>query len=463
MAKFPQPSLSAGELSPGMRGRVDMARYYVALGRARNFITKPTGGGAKRPGTRFRGYVKYSDRITRLLPFVYSTEVKYLVEMGHHYMRFWVDGALLTNSQKAITGITNASPAVVTSAAHGFTNGQQVVIQGVSGLTRVNGRTFTVAGATTNTFQLAGFDSSGDPAYAAGGSAGRIVEVATPYTEAMLRDVRFTQSADVLFLVHGEVAPQELRRTGANAFQLRTFAFKRGPFRGFNTDEAALMTVSAATGSVTVETNVDYFTSDMVGSLLYLEEKELRGVKPWASGEKNIAVGTLRRSDSKVYRVASVPSNKGSMGTPYHLTGGSRPVHDVGRAFDGPQDVKDDGVNSYAVGVEWEFVHNTFGLLQITSYVNAREVRATVIERIPDSCVGSLPSPSNTWTFSGNGSQVEFDITGAGSYSYLDYSVKIAGTPVQSNPSYPGGGGVGGGGGGNPRPGNDYGTPIQLV
>src|SRR5690606_37583843 len=160
----------------------------------------------------------------------------------------------------------------------------------------------------------------------------------------------------------------------------------------------------------------DFFTAQDVGSLLYLEEKELRGVKPWASGEKNVPVGALRRSDSKVYRAASVPSSMGSMGTPFYLTGGTRPIHDVGRAFDGPQDVKDDGVSGCAVGVGWASVHNTLGLVQATTYVNAREVKATVIERIPDSIGGSLPTPSNTWTLSGNGSTVQFSIAGATSY-----------------------------------------------
>lgn len=455
MPKFSQPSLSAGELSPGMRGRVDMARYYIALGRARNFITKPTGGGAKRPGTFFRGHTKYADRLTRLVPFVYSTEVKYLIEMGHEYMRFWVDGALLTNAQKGIAGISNAPQAVVTSVAHGFSEGQQVIVQNVRGMTRLNGRTFTIVDVTTDTFKLAGFDSSAEAAYIAGGTVGRIVEVATPWTESMLRDVRFTQSADVLFLVHGDVPPQELRRTGADRFRLRPFKFKRGPFRGFNTDESAVMAVSGESGMVDVTTNVDFFTPEMVGSLLYLEEKELRGVKPWASGEKNVPVGALRRSDSKVYRAASVPSAMGSMGTPFYLTGGTRPIHDVGRAFDGPQDVKDDGVNSYAVGVEWEFLHNTFGLVEITGYTNARQVRAVVIERVPSSLVGTAPAPANTWTFSGDGSTVQYSIAGATSPSYLDYAVSVDGVPVQSNPNYTGGGGVNTGGGGNVRPGGN--------
>lgn len=456
MAKYPQPSMSGGELSPGLHGRVDLVRYTISLGRARNVFTKPTGGAQKRPGTRFRGYTKYADKKTRLVRFVYSTEVRYVVEMGHNYLRFWVDGALLTNASKLVTDISNAAAPVVSAEAHGYLAGDQVIITGVRGMTRINGRVFTIASATTDTFTLAGIDTTSDPAYLAGtlASAGRIVEVATPYTEAMIGRVRYTQSADVLYLVHPQVAIKELRRTAAATFELRDFEFKRGPFRAFNSDEARVMTVSATTGSIAVKTNVDAFTPAMVGMLIYMEEKELRGVKPWATGEKNPIIGYLRRSDQKVYRCASIPANKGTKGTPYWVCGAQRPVHSSGRAFDGPQDVKDDGVNSYAVGVEWEFLHNVFGIVQVTEYVNAREVKAVVIERVPDSIVGTIGTPAGEWNFTGDGVTKVFTITGANSESNADYTVTINGDPVQSNPFYPGGGGVQGPGGGTVRPGS---------
>ena len=451
MAKFLQPSLSSGELSPGLRGRVDMARYATSLARARNFITKPTGGGAKRPGTYFRGYVKFSNRITRLVPFVYSTSVKYLIEMGHLYMRFWVDGALLTNSTKVISGISNANPAVVTSAAHGFVDGQHVVLQGLKGgMGRLNGRTYEVNQLTGNTYELIGANTLAFGAYAGGGTASRIVEVTTPYTENQVRAVHFTQSADILYMVHGQVEPKELQRVAVDQFNLVPYAFRRGPFRPFNSDEAAILTTDGVTGIVTATLNVDTFLPSDVGSLIYAEEKELRDVKPWASAEKNVPLNALRRSDSKVYQATDVPTV-----TPpnYYVTGGVRPIHDDGRAFDGPQDVKSDGVNSYTVGVEWQFLHNTFGIMKITEYIDARNVKAEVIERLPNSIKGQTPAPGGTWTLDGAPPQVQFTIAGATSFSKLDYQVTIGGVPVQSNPNYPGGGGVGGGGGGNPRPG----------
>ena len=453
MAKMLQPTLSGGEMAPGLRGRVDLARYATSVALCRNVITKPTGGAVKRPGTIFRGYTKFNDRFTRLLPFVFSTVVRYLIEAGDQYFRFWVDGALLTATPVPISGISNASPPVVGSIGHGLVTGQSVLIAGVAGMTRLNGRTYVVNVLTPNAYELVGEDTTGDPAYSAAGddSGARVIEVATPYTAAMLPRVKYTQSADVLFLMHPNVPIKELRRLDGTTFELRNFAFRRGPFRSFNVDESFVMAVSGTQGTVTVTTNKDAFTAAMVGQLIYIEEKELRGIKPWASAEKNVPLNALRRSDQKVYRAVSVPS---VVAPAYYITGSTRPTHSSGRAFDGPQDVKNDGVNNYTVGVEWEFIHNTFGILQITGFTSATIVTATVIERIPDSIVGTAPGPAfGPFLFAGDGVTKVFATPGITSENPVDFLVTLNGAPVQANPNYPGGGGVNDGGAGNPRPG----------
>lgn len=76
--------------------------------------------------------------------------------------------------QRVITNITQANPAVVTSNGHGYQNGERVLIQGVVGMTQVNGLEFVVAGQTANTFQLSGVDSTGYSAYGSGGTAERL-------------------------------------------------------------------------------------------------------------------------------------------------------------------------------------------------------------------------------------------------------------------------------------------------
>lgn len=85
-----------------------------------------------------------------------------------------LDGSLTDTGIKAITAATNASPIVVTSTSHGFSNGDIVVIRGILGNTAANG-TWLVAGVTTNTFNLTtvkdGLNSTGNGAYTSGGCA----------------------------------------------------------------------------------------------------------------------------------------------------------------------------------------------------------------------------------------------------------------------------------------------------
>lgn len=70
-------------------------------------------------------------------------------------------------SAKTITAITQASPAVVSSTAHGYSNGDIVYLE-VQGMRQVNERAFRVAGVTTDTFQLEGIDSTSFDAFTSG-------------------------------------------------------------------------------------------------------------------------------------------------------------------------------------------------------------------------------------------------------------------------------------------------------
>lgn len=71
-------------------------------------------------------------------------------------------------TQGAITGITQANPAVVTSANHGLSTGDHIYIADVGGMTQVNGNTYTVTYVGVNTFSI-GVDSSGYGVYTSGG------------------------------------------------------------------------------------------------------------------------------------------------------------------------------------------------------------------------------------------------------------------------------------------------------
>lgn len=71
---------------------------------------------------------------------------------------------------KTITAITIGNPAIVTSAAHGFSNGDVVAIAAVVGTMSVlNGTSRVVSNKTANTFALLDFDSTG-LTYTSGGT-----------------------------------------------------------------------------------------------------------------------------------------------------------------------------------------------------------------------------------------------------------------------------------------------------
>lgn len=72
---------------------------------------------------------------------------------------------------KTITGISNANPTVVTAPGHGYTNGKLVYLAAVAGMVEINSYVYLVAGATTDTFQLTGIDSTNFNPYTSGGTA----------------------------------------------------------------------------------------------------------------------------------------------------------------------------------------------------------------------------------------------------------------------------------------------------
>lgn len=88
-----QTNFTAGEVSPRLRGRVDLNKYFNGAERLKNFIVKPQGGIFSRTGTIFVCEVKDSSKTTILLEFEFSDVQSYLIEIGHQYIRFIKDRA----------------------------------------------------------------------------------------------------------------------------------------------------------------------------------------------------------------------------------------------------------------------------------------------------------------------------------------------------------------------------------
>lgn len=80
---------------------------------------------------------------------------------------------------------------------------------------------------------------------------GTPIEVVTPYTEAQLFELKFTQSADVLYIAHTSHARRKLSRTSHIAWTLTAIADKDGPYLPANVT-ATTLTPSGTSGSITV-------------------------------------------------------------------------------------------------------------------------------------------------------------------------------------------------------------------
>ena len=203
-----QSNFTAGEISPKLTGQVTFNKYPNALETLENMTVFPQGGATRRYGARHVCEVKDSSKVTRLIPFEFNVTQSYVLEFGNLYIRFYKDNGQIVEADKTITGITQANPAVVTASSHGYSNGDHVWINNVVGMTEVNGRRYTVANKTTNTFELSGVDSSSYTAYSSNGDGQKVYEIATPYTAAQVFDLRFTQSADVMYIVHPSHEPE---------------------------------------------------------------------------------------------------------------------------------------------------------------------------------------------------------------------------------------------------------------
>lgn len=80
---------------------------------------------------------------------------------------------------KAISGLTNASPGVVTATANGYVNGDIIYVDNVVGMTGVNKRAFVADSVATNTFNLKGVSTTDTAVYSAYASGGDSYKVTT--------------------------------------------------------------------------------------------------------------------------------------------------------------------------------------------------------------------------------------------------------------------------------------------
>lgn len=170
-----QPSFTAGELSPSLAARADLAKYACGAKTLKNFIVHAHGGVSNRPGFEYIADACVPEGKSRLIPFIFSKDQAYLLEFSNERVRFFFQGELLKLED------------------------------------------------------------------------GTVYEVVSPYFEGDLQELRFSQSADVLFLCHPRYLPRKLVRLGHLAWQFEDFSPKEGPMLRMNTGEGQLRVKNTTT------------------------------------------------------------------------------------------------------------------------------------------------------------------------------------------------------------------------
>ena len=199
MAKSSAPftNFTAGELSPRLDGRTDLAKYFNGCKKLQNFLTFPQGGVTRRPGTEHIAEGRNAGGITyyqlRLIPFEFNVEQTYVLEFSTGYFRIFKDGGIVV-------------------------------------------------------------DGGGNP-----------IEVVTQYTQGQLAGLKFTQSADTMYIVHPDHPPRQITRTDHDAWTISNIEFRRGPFLDPVFDGSTLL-ADGRTGSVGITSSVaGFFKSTDVG------------------------------------------------------------------------------------------------------------------------------------------------------------------------------------------------------
>jgi hypothetical protein len=203
-------------------------------------------------------------------------------------------------------------------------------------------------------------------------------EVATPYAASEAPMISAQQSFDRQYLAHPDYPPSAIRRDTVLTFAFETIENENGPFADMNVDESRTLTVSGTTGTVTISGNAG-FEAGHVGALIRLEALDLSTVEQWEPGANNIFIGQRIRNRGKVY----VAMTAGA-------TGSQEPEHTEGTEWDGAfrRDVLND---KGPFGIQWQYLHDRFGIVRITSVVSATQAIGEVVRRLPEQLI-SVPS-----------------------------------------------------------------------
>lgn len=228
-----QVGFAAGEISPSLFGRVDLAKWRQGASTMRNCFVNYRGGACSRAGQKYVGMCKQpgtSPYPPRDITFQFSNTQGYVLEFGNVYMRIKFNGAYVVESSITVTSISSAA-LFTTSTNHGYSVGDWIFDSGNAGF---NGLTWIVKTTPAlNTFTVTDlFGNTISSATAStGGTVARIYTVVSPYADVDLPYLKFTQSADTMSFTcvntstNIDYPPYDLKRLGNTNWQFTQVTF----------------------------------------------------------------------------------------------------------------------------------------------------------------------------------------------------------------------------------------------
>lgn len=216
---------TGGEVSPEMYGRTDIARYGVSLRTMLNFITTPGGAAKNRPGTLWVSEVKDSTKYTRLVPFVFNSDLSYVIQITPGWMRFINNGIQIWGWG----GYHNGGDAKdwmndgMTDVGRFWVPGS-LVGKTLSNFTDLNSSVITEnSSVNIKTVDEPGLTWDDEDRYFIQGWN----EIPAPWAAEDLERLQYAQFNDIMVIVHPAYPPYVLRRYATDSWTLGTFNVKR--------------------------------------------------------------------------------------------------------------------------------------------------------------------------------------------------------------------------------------------
>lgn len=314
-------AFNRGTVSPLALARTDVERLRLSAETQTNWMPRVLGPMMLRPGTEYITGI-YNNQATRVLPFIFSSDDTALLELTDELLRPLVDEDVITRPSvdTVVDGFDVAASWSTTTSGGGtvsFAGDQLTFYTGATGgVARVT-QTVTLGASSSGVeHALRIVVNSGPLAFRVGSTSGdddlistttlddgthslaftpttnfyiqfeaqktyqkRVTSIElesagtlmlpTPWAEADLEKIRFTQSADVIFVACEGYQQQRIERRATRSWSVVTYKTDDGPFNS-SRDTSISVTPAGLNGNINLTASKNLFKSGHVGSLLRL-------------------------------------------------------------------------------------------------------------------------------------------------------------------------------------------------